>query len=1039
MNLSRLAIKRPISVLMAVLVVLVLGAVSFSRLPVDLFPNMDLPMALVWTEYDGAGPAEVESMVTRPLEEAIGTLGNLKRMSSRSSAGTSVVMAEFNWGTDMDFASLELRESVDLVRGLLPAEAGRPMIFRFDPSMVPVLQVGMGGEMDRAVLTGLARDVVKNRLERIAGVAAVAVEGGLVSEVKVSVDLQRLAAYGIGLSQIEQALAMENLNFVGGQFSAGGRRFQVRTIGQFASLEEMGGIVVGQDARGPVYLRDLAALELAYRDEQVISRMNGEDIVSLNVRKQSDANTVQVASAVKRELQRLERELPGNVRFVVAVDTSEYIVLSINNVIRVILIGAFLAVMILFLALGSLSSTMIISTAIPISVIAVFALMYFQKMTLNIVTLAGMALGVGMMVDNSIVILENIYRYRKEGAEAVEAALTGSREVTGAITAATLTTVVVFLPVVFVEGIAAIIFVPLAWTVAFALIASLAVSVTVVPVLCSRVLFLDRGGKGPFRAPIEFVQGLLARAYSFYGLFLEKALRRRGLVVAVVVGALLLSLTLIPLVGFEFLPDEDSGMIFVNLELPVGSSLKETMAAALEIEEIILAGYPEVETVFSFIGSGGGFFDSLTPERGLIYLTLVGRQERAATTRQVAERLRHDLRQVPGADINVQDQDMFSGGVAGSATPIEIAVKGDDLELLQELTLQLAALVEGVEGTREVSTSFVHGRPEVQVRLDRERAAALGITTAQVAAAVRTALDGRTVTRYRVGGSEYDVRLQGSAGPPVADPGDLRALPLLTPRGQVVSLGQVAQVEMGTGPRTIIRENQVRTAHVQGQLWQRDLGSVMREIQKEAGRLELPLGFTLEYGGEMADIIESFTSLALALLLAVVLVYMIMAAQFESLLFPLIIMFSLPQTFIGIILALVITGKPLSVPAFIGVIMLSGIVVNNGIVLVDYINILRRERGFSRDDAIRQAGPVRLRPILLTTLTTILGMLPLALGLGEGSQSQAPMAIVIIGGLAVSTVVTLVFVPVVYSLLDDLGIWLKGRVWGIIRGRKAGP
>lgn len=1027
MNLSKLAIKRPISVLMAVLVVLVLGAVSFYRLPVDLFPDMDLPMAMVWTEYEGAGPQEVENMITRPLEEAIGSLGSLRTLNSRSSAGSSVVTAMFNWGTDMDFASLEMRESVDLVRGFLPADAGRPMIFRFDPALMPVLQVGMGGDMDRAALTTLARDVVKNRLERIAGVAAVAVEGGLVSEVRVNVDLQRLAALGISLGQLEQALALENMNFVGGQFSAGGRRFQVRTLGQFTSLEEMGGIVVGQDARGPVYLRDLAELQMAYKDDQVISRMNGENIVSINVRKQSDANTVQVAAAVKREMQRLERELPGNVRFIVAVDTSEYIVLSINNVIRVVLIGALLAVLILFFTLGSFSSTMIISTAIPISVIAVFSLMYFRSMTLNIVTLGGMALGVGMMVDNAIVILENIYRYRKLGEQPVVAALTGSREVTGAITAATLTTVVVFLPVVFVEGIAAIIFSPLAWTVAFALVASLVISITVVPVLSSRVLFLDREQGGIFRMPMQLMQNLLQRIYIFYGKLLDRALRRRWLVVVSVFAALLLSLTMIPLIGFEFLPDEDSGMIFVNLELPVGSSLEETTATVLSMEEMIMGAYPEVETVFSFIGASGGFFDSLTPERALVYLTMVGQGERRATTRQVAERLRRDLKQIPGVDITVQDQDMFSGGFSGDAAPINIAIKGDDLDLLQEITLEIAAIVEGVEGTREVSTSFAHGRPEVQVRLDRERAAALGISTAQVASAVRASLDGRVVTRYRVGGSEYDVRIRGSENLPVSDLGDLRMLPLLTPRGGVVPLGQVAGVEMGTGPRTIIRENQVRTAYVQGQLWQRDIGGVMRDVQQQIGGLELPLGFTLEYGGEMADIIESFSSLALALVLSIILVYMIMAAQFESLLFPLIIMFSLPQTLIGIILSLVLTGKPLSVPAFIGVIMLSGIVVNNGIVLVDYINILRRERGYSRDDAIREAGPVRLRPILLTTLTTILGMLPLALGLGEGSQAQAPMAIVIIGGLAVSTIITLVFVPVVYALLDDLGVWVKNR------------
>ena len=1033
MNLSKLAIKRPISVLMAVMVVLVLGTVSFLRLPVDLFPDMDLPMAIVWTEYEGAGPEEVENMVSRPLEEAIGSLGNLQNMTSQSSAGSSIVMAQFNWGTNMDFASLEMRESVDMVRGFLPSGAGSPMIFRFDPALMPVIQMGMGGDMDRASLTTLANDVVKNRLERIEGVTAVGVEGGLVSEVDVRIDLQRLAATGLPLSQVEQALMTENLNFVGGEFSAGGRQFQVRTLGQFRYLEEMEGIVVGHDGGGVVYLRDVANLQLVYREDQVISRMNGENIVSLNVRKQSDANTVRVAAAVQREMQQLEKELPGNVRFNIVIDTSEFIVLSINNVITIVLIGALLAIVILFLFLGSLSSTLIIGTAIPISVIAVFTLMYFRNMTLNIVTLGGLALGVGMMVDNAIVILENIFRYRKEGEKPLEAAIIGSREVTGAITAATLTTVVVFIPVVFVEGIAAIIFAPLAWTVAFALLASLVVAVTVVPVLSSRVSSLEREHPPVIKTSLRLMQKFLDKVNRFYAVLLDKSLRRRWLVVVLVVGALLASFTMIPLIGFEFLPSDDSGMIFINLDLPVGSSLEETAAVTMGIEELIERGaYPEIETVFSFIGAGSGFFDSLSPEKALIYLTLVREGERQATTGAVAERLRRDLVQIPGADIKVEDQDMFTGGFGGDAAPINIALKGDDLEVLQELTAEIALIVERVEGTREISTSFAHGRPEVHVRLDRERAAALGVTTAQVASAVRTALDGNVVTRYRMGGAEYDVRVRGSERLAVENLSDLRMLPLLTPRGESIPLGQVADVELGTGPQTIIRENQVRTAYIQGRLWERDIGSVMRDVQQQLGTIELPLGFSLEYGGELADIQESFASLGLALLLAIILVYMIMAAQFESLIFPFIIMFALPQTFIGILLALVITGKALSVPALIGVIMLSGIVVNNGIVLVDYINILRRERGYSRDDAIREAGPVRLRPILMTTMTTILGMLPLAMGLGEGSDAQAPMAIVIIGGLAVSTVITLIFVPVIYTLLDDLGRWLlraKGRAY----------
>lgn len=1039
MNLSRLALKRPVTVLMAVLVIIVLGTVSFLRLPVDLFPELALPMAVVWTEYTGAGPEEVENMVTRPVEEVISSLGNLKGVTSRSSAGSSVVMVNFNWGTNMDFAALDMRESIDMIRGFLPSEASRPTIFRFDPAMMPIMQLGMSGDMDRAALTSLAGDVVKNRLERIEGVAVADVEGGLVSEVEVLVDLQRLNSSGVPLAQLQQVLMMENLNFVGGQFASGGRQYQVRTLGQFRSLEEMGGIIVGADKGGPVYLRDLAELNLAYKKDQVITRMNGEPVVSLNIRKQSDANTVRVAAAVHAELKKMEKDLPGNVRFKMAVDQSEYIRRSISNVIRVVLIGAVLAVLVLFLFLGSFSSTLIISTAIPISVIAALALMYFRSMTLNIVTLGGMALGVGMMVDNAIVILENIFRYRRLGEAPAEAALIGSREVSGAITAATLTTLVVFLPVIFVEGLAAIIFESLAWTVAFALVASLVVALTVIPVLSARTLTLEQNFKtNLFSSPLKKTQDFLQKIYLFYGRMLEWALSRRGLVVALVFGTLLASLPLVPLIGSEFLPEEDSGMIFINLELPVGSSLTETDLVAGDIEMQITANCPQVETVFSFIGSGGNFLDAAVTERALIYVTLVPQGERNISTREVAERLREELAFVPGADITVTAQDITMGGLSSGDSPVNIAVKGDDLVILQELTEEISWAVKAVEGTRDVSSSFDQGRPEIQVRLQRDRAAVLGVSTQQAASLIRASLEGQVITRYRVGGNEYDVRVKGSDDLKIEDMGTLKMLPLLTPAGGHVPLSQVAEVSVGVGPRSITRENQVRTAYVRGGTWGRDIGSIMRDVRAKVDPMELPLGYTVTYGGEMADIEDSFASLAFALLLAIPLVYMIMAAQFESLLFPFIIMFSLPQAFTGVILSLVLTGKALSVPSFLGVIMLSGIVVNNGIVLVDYINKLR-DRGYSREEAIREAGPVRLRPILMTTLTTILGMLPLALGLGEGSDLQAPMAIVIIGGLSVSTLVTLIFVPVMYSLLDDLSLKIKAR-WSKFKrqGRVAG-
>lgn len=1028
MNLIKLALNRPVTVFMAVMVIIVIGVVSFTRLPLDLFPDMDLPMAVVWTDYDGAGPEEIESVITRPIEEAVGSLGNVNSISSSSSAGNSLVMVNFQWGTNMDFAALEMRESIDMVRGFLPDEAGNPLIFRFDPALIPILQLGMSGDLEKAALTRLAEDVVKSRLERIDGVAVATIEGGAVSEVEVKVDLHRLGLYGITLEQFQQALMAENLNFVGGDFSAGGRHYQVRTLGQFQSLQDIGRVVVGQASSGPVYVEDLAEVNMVYRDERIIARMNGETVISLNIQKQSDANTVQVAAAVLREMEKMEAELPGQIRFHVALDQSDYILESINTVLQVLLLGGILAVLVLFLFLGSFSSTIIISTSIPVSLIAAFSLMYFRGMSLNIITLGGLALGIGMMVDNSIVILENIHRYRRLGEQRYQASLFGSSEVAGAIIAATLTTVVVFFPAVFVEGIASIIFAPLAWTVVLALLASLLVALTLIPMLASRILRMEKGNKkGFFRWPLVFFQALLERTSSSYSRLLSWSLRFRWLVVVLVMGLLLASLLLVPLIGFEFLPQEDSGMIMISIDLPLGSSLDETDTVTRKVEEMIQEGYADVQSVFAIVGSGGGggFMGTTSPEGAQFFINLTGRNERVLSTQQIAESIRRDLATIPGIDFNVVDQDvMFGGGMGADDNPVSIAVKGDDLDVLQELTEEISQIVAGVQGTREVTTSFTQGRPEVQIRLDRDKASAMGVGTRQVASLVRMALDGQAVTRYRVDGREFDVRIKGGEHLLVDNLAAINKLPLLTPGGSIIPLEQVATVTTGVGPRSINRDDQVRSAFVQARLMDRDIGSVMSEIQEELATLELPLGYTIDYGGEMADIIESFTSLALALLLAIALVYMIMAAQFESLLFPFIIMFSLPQAFSGVLIALAITGKALSVPAFIGVIMLSGIVVNNGIVLVDYINTLRREHGLQRNEAIEKAGPVRLRPILMTTSTTVLGMLPLSLGLGEGSEAQAPMAIVVIGGLLCSTLITLVFVPVVYTILDDLGKYL---------------
>ena len=1025
MSLTDLSVKRPIAVFMVVLIILMLGVVSLTRLPVDLYPEMNFPVAIVITNYEGAGPYEIENMVTRPLEEAVGTVNNLQSISSTSGAGSSIVVATFGWGTDMDFASLELREKLDMVKGFLPDEVEDPLVFQFDPGLLPVLQVGISGDMDAVALNNLAQDVIKTRLERLDGVAVCEVSGGLSREISVQLDPYKLSAYEVGLEQIIQVLRAENLTFSSGEMEEGARQYMVRTTGEFTSIREMGELVVGGSQTGPLFLRDLADIEEGFRDQQSLNRMNGEPTLSLSIRKQTGSNTVQVAERVKQELAVLERELPGNIEFQSAFDQSQFIQESINNVAQVAMVGAVLAVLILLLFLGNFTSTVIIGLSIPISIVATFAMMYFQNLTLNILTMAGLGLGIGMMVDNSIVILENIFRYRQKGEAREKAAILGSREVSGAIIAATLTTMVVFLPVIFTEGMASMIFSSLAWTVAFSLFASLIVALTIIPVLSSKILQADRGEekKSLLHRPHQMWQRFMESLSSLYGRALTRVLAYRWLTVVLLLALLGSSIFLIPHVGYEFLPPVDMGEIMVNVRLPVGSTLEETDRVVQQIEGIAQE-YPDIETVFTSVGAGGTFSGEAAPERASLQLRLVDLRKRELSTARLTEELRQSVQRIPGVDINVGEQDIAHGAMEGGA--VSISVKGDDLEVLRTLTSDIAERISRVEGTREIETSFSEGRPELQIKLDRERASSLGISTYQVASAVRLALEGQVATRYRVGGEEVDVRVQ-TTNLHSHNMAALEQLSIPTALGSTVPIGEVASITREVGPVQIQRDGQVRAANVSSQVYGRDIGRVSQDIEQELEDLQMPLGYIWDFEGDQANMIQSFEDLTLALIMAVLLVYMIMAAQFESLLYPFIIMFSLPQTFIGVMLALVITGRTLNASSFIGVIMLAGIVVNNGIVLVDYINILRRERNYARDDAIREGGMVRLRPIMMTTMTTVLGMLPLALNIGEGTEALSPMATVIIGGLTVSSIMTLLLVPAVYAMMDDAGKWLSQR------------
>ncbi len=1021
MNLPDLSIRRPVTVLMVFILVVVLGAVSLSRLPMDLLPDLNIPVAAVLTTYEGAGPYEVESMVTRPLERNLATVSHVTGITSQSSTGQSIVVLEFDWGVDMDFAMLEVRERLDLIKGFLPEGAGDPVPVKFDPSLLAGMSLAVSGSTDLAELKRVAEEEIAPRLERIPGVAAVEVTGGLTRVINVDVNQEKLNAYGLSLQNVVQTLQAENLNLPGGHVQSGSLELVVRTLGEFTGVEEISRINLVTPGGALVRLGEVAEVSDTFREQAGYVLLNGEPAVGLSLSRETGANSVTVSRAVRRELASLRNDLDVGLKIAVIMDEAEFIEETIADLANNAVVGGLLAVLILLLFLRNIVSTLIIGLAIPISLITTFVLIYFGKLSINMMTLGGLALGVGMMVDNAIVVLENIYRFRQEGASLVEAARDGTSEVGMAITASTLTTMVVFLPVVFIKGFVSQLFKELALTVSFSLFASLVVALTLVPMLCSRFLRLRRAEEGKNeKKPGRFTAGLLRK----YRLLLDWALRHRKLTLVLTTAVFFLSLALLSLIGMEFLPQMDQGQFTINIQMPRGTVLAET-AAVVEKVDAVLAGIPEIETVMLTVGSGnitgiGG--SGGAADRASYTVNLTGRRRRSVE--EIVEEVRRGVAAITGATIEVHSASMFISGFGDQR--LSLKVKGDDFATLERISGELAALVAQVEGTREVSSSLEEGRPELRLMVDRAKASTWGLNPYTIAAQIRTAVQGTTATRLRTGGGEYDVRvrLQRENIPKVDD---LHGLMLSTPLGATVPLGEVASFITMQGPVSISREDQQRVVTVSSGLVGRDLGSIAREIQEIIDNYWLPPGYSVEIAGEAEQMFEAFNQLFFALGLAILFVYMIMAAQFESLLHPFTIMFTIPLALIGVVWALFLTGHNLSVPAIMGLVVLAGIVVNNGIVLVDYINILRR-RGMSTYEAIMQAGPVRLRPILMTTLTTVLGLVPMSLGLGEGAEFRAPMAVTVIGGLTVSTFLTLVVIPVLYASFDALGArWHRRR------------
>lgn len=1027
MSIPRLAIHRPVTMFMLSGVIVLLGAISLTRLPVDLMPEFAPPTISVNVNYTGVGPLEIEQLITRPIEQAVSAVAGLERVNSSSQEGRSQVRLNFIWGTDMSEALDDVRTRIDRVRGRMPENADQIQIFKADANAMPIINLAVEGDFDPVTLREIAQNELSTRLERAPGVAAVTVNGGLRRQIHVELSREKITALNLSVERVVQMLRQENQNTPLGEVSQGDATYLVRSQGEFTSLDDIRDLVVMTRQNVPIYVRDIAEVIDSTEDRRQFLRIDGRPGVRMSVNKQTGENTVAVADGIKAEVERINREVPG-IRVLVTNDQSTFIERAINNVREHALVGGLLVVLIIFAFLRDFRSTLIVCTSIPVSVIGTFALLYFGGFTLNTMTFGGLALGIGMIVDAAIVVLENTHRHLHMGKEKMTAAIDASEEVWSAILTATLTHIAVFIPLLFLSGTSSILFGQLSVVVMFSLAMSLFVAVTIVPVLCSRWLRTpgeDAARAGRFGRFYRASERFLDRIDEGYRAFLHVALAHRPTVISGAIASVVLAVLLYPLLSSELLPQTDEGEVNVNAELPIGTRVERTEAVMLRLEEMVRQSVPEATTVITSgggFGGFGGFGGGGNSNRGQMNIRLAPREERTRTNDQIAQDLRRQLAGLPGVIVranpsggNFQLNRLLGGGDGDSRLALEI--RGDDLDDARRIAQEARAVMEGTPGIVDVRVGRDEGRPEITIRVDRPKAAMLGMTVQSVANTIQTNVAGTQAAQFRERGNEYPVivRLREADREGIADIGDVL---VSTPTGQVVPARNLLATRRAAGPVQIDRKNMERITRVNADI-ETSLSDAVAAVEARLDQVRVPPDFAVGFGAEVEEQARSFRQLQLVLILAILLVYAVMASQFESLRDPFIIMLSIPVAGIGIVTALLVTGTSFSMQAYIGVIMLAGIVVSNAILLVDYVNTLRRRDGVPLREAVELGGRRRLRPILMTSCATILGLVPMAIGLGEGGELQAPLARVVIGGMLASSMVTLVLVPSVYTLFEE--------------------
>ncbi|MFP4663717.1 MAG: efflux RND transporter permease subunit [Bacteroidales bacterium] len=1024
MSIFSNAVNKPVTTIMVFVAIIVMGIYSAYKLPVDLYPEIEIPAITVFTTYPGASAKDIETNISEPIEDALNTVDDLKEISSVSRDNLSIVVLEFEYETDLSEAANNIRDGLAFVEDELPEAAEDPQIFKFNSSMMPIQMFAITADENFEGLEKLLEEVLVNPLNRIDGVGSINVVATPTREIAVEFNPRRLEAYSMTVEQIGNILSAENMNMPTGNIEMGKMDYPLRVEGEFDSSDYIENIVIGNQQGKEIYLKDVATVRDSIREMTMDEKINGQQGVRMMVMKQSGANTVNIAKQINQEMKSLKKNLPPDVEIQTVFDSSEFIRDSINNLTQTLMYAMLFVVMVVLFFLGRWRATFIVVLTIPISLIVSFIYLRLTGNSINIISLSALAIAIGMVVDDAIVVLENISKHIERGSSPREAAIYATNEVWLAVVVTTLTVVAVFLPLTMVGGMTGIMFAQLGWIVTITVTTSTIAAISLTPMLSSKLLRLNnKSNKKPGKySYANTIRPLLDRLDNWYGRKLEWSLQHKRIIVFSALGIFIGSILLAPKLGTEFMPQTDEGRFDISVELQAGTRVDESVKVARKVDSILFADFPEITLVSTSAGADDeGSFMSMFQSTGSNIINyrirLVDYEEREKTVWSIMEEVRKELADIPEiVKYNVTTGDGF-GGLAQNN--IDLEIYGYELETATRLANQLADSVRNIEGAREVRVSREDEKPELQVDLDRDKLAANGLNTATVSTALYNRVEGMTATHYREAGEEYDVvlRLKKEYRNSLSD---IQNIAIQTPMGDFVRLGELGDVEEFYSPPNIERKRRERVVTVSATPYKISMGELAAQMQNIINEMETPSGFMIEVGGAYEDQQEGFQDLGLLLILSLVLVYIVMASQFESLKMPFIIMFSIPFAFSGVILALLITGKPLSIIAALGAVMLVGIVVKNAIVLVDYINLMR-DRGHPLAEAIVLSGRSRLRPVLMTAITTILGMLPLALSTGEGSEIWSPMGISVIGGLLASTIITMLIVPVVYMLFTRSG------------------